>query len=96
MKSETLKKCNCCDKGMAHNQNLTFWTLDVTRHLIDYRTVQRMAGMEQMMDGNVGLARVFMDDDVTKPVGEPEKVFICEPCSLKLGPDMWKILGFKE
>jgi hypothetical protein len=86
MKADDFKKCRLCGKGMMHTGLPLFWRARIERMGIDMNEVQRAGGMEQMMFGNVGLARVFYDPDIAKPVHDPVEILLCEKCALEPHP----------
>lgn len=90
MKRADVQKCTCCGKGVMHTGLPLFWTLEVQRHGIDGGAVQRRAGMETFFGGgNSGalLAGIMgPDEDITKPISEPVRLWVCEDCAMTPRP----------
>lgn len=81
---DQLRPCPICKNGLAHSGIPLVWKISVERVGIDARAVQRTAGLEQMLGGNVALANVFSpDNDFGVGLGGPITLVICEPCALE-------------
>lgn len=77
-----LRKCAGCGKGVLHTGNLMFYEVQVTRCIADLRNIQRMHGMEQMMHGEVALARMFSPSNaVAQRIGKPARLLFCMDCA---------------
>ncbi len=81
MKAGDFKPCAFCGKGVMHTGIPLFYRVKIERLGIKGGEVQRAAGMEQFMGGNVALARVFHDPDLTQVVMDEITVLVCETCS---------------
>lgn len=81
---DQIRPCPLCKRGLMHNGVPLVWKLTVERVGIDARAVQKQAGLEQMMGGNVAIAEVFSPvADYGVGLGGPVAVVICEECALK-------------
>lgn len=93
MKARDLQNCRLCGRGIAHAGHISFWTVSLQRMGLDKKGINRVAGMEQFFGGEVAIARVFCDDDIAQPLGDPGKVFVCETCALeKPITHLWELL----
>lgn len=54
-----LKPCFFCQRGVAHGGTPVFYEVTVGQCVLDAGNIQKMAGMEQIMGGNVAIARMF-------------------------------------
>jgi hypothetical protein len=82
MKAGDLQKCALCGKGVLHNGVPLFWRVSLQRMGVDLAAVQRAAGLEMLLGGNVALARILgPNEDVATPVGEGRTILICEQCA---------------
>jgi hypothetical protein len=86
MKASEIQKCALCRKGVMHTGLPLFYQIEVQRHSINVGEVQRMHGMEQFMGGQIALARIFHDPDITQPVSDKLTLSICETCALHPHP----------
>ena len=74
-------KCSACGKGVMHTGMPTFYHIKVERYFIKKSAVDRAAGMEQFMGGNVALARVFSTGEpMAVRVGDETPLSFCEDC----------------
>lgn len=84
-KRDELKKCMKCGKGVAHDQDLDFYRINLERFFIDYGAVQRAHGMEMMLGGGQGgavLAAIMgPDPDLAKCLTEVS-FLICGKCAM--------------
>ncbi len=86
MDAGELLKCAGCSKGMLHGHNPVFYEVTVRQCIADLRNIGRMHGMEMMMGGNVGLARVLSPSNVVaQRIGEPSRVLVCIDCAMQDG-----------
>lgn len=83
MKASDFKPCAFCGQGVMHTGLPLCYRVRVERIGIDMREVNRSAGMEQFMGGNVALARIFHDPDIAHPIGDPVESLVCEKCALE-------------
>ena len=83
MKRDKIKKCAGCGKGIAHDQNLIFYTVTIQRFGLDVRAIQRQTGLEMML-GSPALAAVMgADEDLAVAVDEvPLTMTVCMDCSM--------------
>ncbi len=90
MKREDIKPCIVCDKGVAHDNNLMFFKVKITRFVIDARAIQSQAGLETML-GSASLAQVMgPDEDLAIEVGEGDEALISMSC---IGTRIDEIMG---
>ena len=79
MKRDSIKPCIACGKGIAHDNNLVFFQVKITQLIIDTRAIQRITGLEAMLD-SPALAQIMgSDEDLATKVGEQE-AFVCMSC----------------
>ena len=87
IKRKHIKNCALCDKGVAHDGNMTFYRLKIERFMLSPRGIQQTAGLEQFFGGGGGgamLADVMgSDPDLAKAVILPVEVLICEDCATR-------------
>lgn len=82
MKHRDLKPCCFCRKGVAHSQQILSTRLDVTRMGVNLPAIRRQTGLEMML-GNPMIAAVMgPDEDMLKPLGEPETLLVCDQCAM--------------
>lgn len=78
-----LKPCAFCGKGMMHDGNIAFYEITLGQCIVDRRNVQRMHGLEMMMGGAVGLARVFSPSNTVAQRLPAERHLVCQSCLLE-------------
>ncbi len=84
MDASELRACAMCGKGLLHDGNPSFYEIEVRQCLADLGNIQRMHGLEQMMGGNVPLARVFSPENtVAHRIGDRVRRLVCMECALK-------------
>lgn len=84
IKQTEFQKCAKCDKGVMHDNNMTFFQVSITNMMINLNAVQRQHGLE-MVIGNPMIANVMgTNEDMGVPIGDTETVLICFDCSLKV------------
>jgi len=82
MKRHEIKKCVICGKGVMHNGQILFYKIEISRMAVDLGAVQRLQGLEMML--NPALASVMgPDEDIAMPIGGPDKALICDACAMK-------------
>ena len=88
LKERDLRKiCTCCicKKGVLHTEIPLFWHVKVSRYVVSMKAINRQAGMEMFMGGNVALAQVFSaDEDMAERIGDEATISFCEDCMLKV------------
>jgi hypothetical protein len=79
-----IKPCAVCgERLMTDNPLGLFWRVTAERMAIDQRAVQREAGLETMMGGNVAIAAALSaESSFARTMIEPRAMLICEPCVL--------------
>ncbi len=83
MKQRDIKPCLLCGKGVMHSNQLTFYRLRVEHMVCNLPAIRRQAGLEMMMGGNALIANVMgPDEDMAKPVCEPETIVVCQECGM--------------
>ena len=89
MKRDKIEKCIDCGEGLSHNRDMVFFELKVTQHILDMNVIRREHGLEEMMGGNVALARAFStDEDISKEL-EEVRMLICTECFYKTDVPSW-------
>ena len=78
-----LQKCALCDRGMMHGGAIHFYEANIGQCVVNVGNLQRMHGLEQMMQGNVALARVFSPDNTVALRLPTKRVLICADCVFK-------------
>ena len=80
MKRSELKKCACCNQGVANGNNLMFYKVDISHMIINLKAVNEISSMESFFEANVALANVMgTNPDIAKAVGT-WKLLICQNC----------------
>lgn len=86
LKRKDIEGCTACGRGVAHNNNITFYRLTLERFALDPNAVNERHGMELMMGGGVPgamFAEVLgPNQDLAKRFAGPMVMLICEPCAL--------------
>ena len=78
-----IQNCTCCGKGVAHTGAPVFYEMTITPCIFDTQNIQRMHGLELMMGGNAGIARVFSPDNtIARKPSVPIKRWICSECAM--------------
>jgi len=80
-----LLPCAGCGKGMMHGGNIHFYEVETRQCIVDLANVQRMHGLEMMMGGAVGLARVFSPSNTVAHRLQPERKMFCAECAMTSG-----------
>jgi hypothetical protein len=75
-----LKPCALCRRGVMHGGDVAFYELVLGQCIVDMGAIGRLAGLEQMMGGAVGLARMFSPNNNIAHRLPPERHIICQPC----------------
>lgn len=79
MKTEELKPCACCGKGVMHDGSPMFYRVRMEPHIVDMAAVQRRHGEELMMGAMAGVLGV--NDDIAKPIDGTQTVaLVCMSC----------------
>lgn len=66
-----------------HDQNLQWHKLEITSEIANLQAIQRAHGMELMMGGHVGLARVMGIDEKIGAEVSKATVYVCFDCHIK-------------
>lgn len=83
MKHRDFEKCLCCDRGMAHANDLTFFRIRIERFCLDTRAIQRAHGLEQLLGGHALLANVMgPDENLAVRVGDDLTLLVCQSCAI--------------
>lgn len=78
-----LQKCALCDKGMVHNNDLTFYEIRIGQVMIDYGSVRQIAGLEMAMGPGAEAIAGILAPTSRVGVRLPEdRVLICQSCML--------------
>jgi hypothetical protein len=77
-----LKPCARCGKGVMHGGDVTFCEVTIAQCVVDLPNIRRIHGLEQMMAGNVALARVFSPDNTVARRLPATRHLFCKPCLL--------------
>jgi hypothetical protein len=78
-----LKACSFCRQGVMHRGDVVFYEIGLSQCVVDVKNVQRMHGLEQMVGGAVGLARVFSPDNTIARRLPATRHLVCQPCLLE-------------
>lgn len=82
-----LKSCAGCGNGVLHSGNPTFYEVEIRQCLADLPNIQRMHGLEQMMNGAVPLARIFSPNNtVAHRIGRRTRLLLCMDCAMRANP----------
>ena len=84
MRLSQIEKCFKCGEGLAHTRLPIITRFEVQSECFDETAVRRAHGMEELMGGNVAIARVMgIDELIAKPhESGPIKGYLCLQCSL--------------
>lgn len=84
IKQDEIQKCKCCGEGIGHNNSPFFYRLSLEQCVINFPAVQRQAGLEQMLNGNSALAKVFSpNENIAEGINMLDKIWICSDCMMK-------------
>ena len=81
MKRAEIKNCLLCGKVVAHNNDLTFYRVSITRLILNPRAIQQRQGLEMML-GSPALAEVMGPDDDLANEFSSHDFLVCQPCAL--------------
>ena len=79
MKRESIKPCIVCGEGVAHDNNLIFYRVRLTRLMINPSAIRRQAGLEMML-GSPALAQVMGPDEDLATEMDEQEALICQDC----------------
>lgn len=86
LKRADITPCIVCDKGMMHDNNISFYRITAQHFIADLVAIQRRHGHELMMGGGSAgamLAEIMgPGEDLAKAPSAPETFLICQPCAL--------------
>ena len=97
LRARDLEPCILCERGLGHDNQITFHRLTIDRFVIDAGNVQRHDGLERMFGGGqVGAVMA----DIMGPGLEIARshqalsatVLICETCAMSREITVWTIL----
>lgn len=84
MKLSQIDKCACCGEGLMAGSWLIFYKTEVTTETVDLKAIQRAHGMENLMGGNVALARAMgVDEQIAVPMAV-KTGYVCYGCATNL------------
>ena len=78
-----LKPCALCKKGMMHNGDVAFYEIEIAQCVVDLRNVQRIHGLELMMDGATGIARALSPNNNVAQRLPSARHLVCQPCLIE-------------
>jgi len=76
-----LMPCAVCGKGVMHQGVPVFYELTIRSVVADISNIRRMHGMEQVMGGNVPLARIFLPSNKVGDRLPANRVLLCADCA---------------
>lgn len=79
MKQDEIKNCLMCGKGVAHNQQITFYRIKIEQLVLNLPAIRRQAGLEMMLGNPQIAAAMGYDEDIALPVTEKEGL-VCLDC----------------
>ena len=83
LKRDELKHCALCNRGVMHDNNISFYRITIQQFLIDVRAVQQQAGLELMMGGHAAIAHALGPDaNLAKAPCPAQSHLICQECAL--------------
>jgi len=75
-------KCALCREGMAHNNQLTFYEVEIRQCVLDLDNLKQMHGMEMMM-GSPAIARALSPTTtVAHRIGPKTRKLVCQECAI--------------
>ena len=84
-KRSDIKKCIGCQKGIAHDNCLTFYRVQIDRLILNPGSLQRAHGLEQFFGGGIQggvLASVMgTNEDLANTVNDFDECLVCEECA---------------
>ncbi len=90
MKEKELREhatCDVCGQKILSKGLPMFYVVTVERYGVDFKAMQRQAGMEMML-GNVPLAQVMgPNEDMTESIMDSVKLTVCEGECAYTGPN---------
>lgn len=82
VKQIDISPCAACGKGLMHDNQILCTRIVVTRLAANLRAIERQAGLEMMLGGNVEIAHVMGEQaDMLVPLDEEATVFLCDSCA---------------
>jgi len=84
MKLSQIEKCFKCGEGLAHSRLPLIVRFEVQTEAFDQDAIMRAHGMEQLMNGNVAIARIMgVDEEIARPNEDgPVKGYVCLNCAM--------------
>lgn len=85
MKEAELRECTTCalcGQLIGVSGLPLFWRVTVERYGIDMHAVRRQDGLAAFMGSSHLAAVMGPDEDVARPMMEPVKLTLCEPCGM--------------
>ena len=99
MKEKELREhaeCDICHQKIGKSGLPLFWTVKFQRWGFDHQAITRQSGLAMFLGGHSEIARVMgQDEDMANPIGEEQKITVCETCAGKEMPSVY-ILGLAE
>lgn len=91
MKQSEFKKCVFCGKGMMHNGDIQFFSVQAKSYIINMNAVRSRAGLE-MQIGAVLAGVMGPDEDLAAQVVDTGERFICSPCAFTRGLPILEVM----
>lgn len=83
MRLSQIQKCAKCGEGLLKCGLPITVRFEVQSEKFDEDNIRRAHGMEQMMGGNVAIARVMGPDyELSSPNADPVKGYLCMQCAM--------------
>jgi|GEM_PF-1198764 len=75
--------CVICNRGLMHDNALTFYRIILSACVADLRSIQQQHGLEMMMGGNVGIARALSPTSTVARIATTATSWICLECLMR-------------
>ena len=82
-KQEHIKNCIGCNKGVAHDGEITFYRISFDIMMFNAAAIKRQHGLE-MMVGSAMIASIMgPNEDLAVALGQPIHALVCDGCASK-------------
>lgn len=86
MKRAEITPCLGCRRPVGHANGLLFYQVTIERLAFDHRAIQTTAGLDLQLRSPALVDAFNPDPELAKPLGDPEKFLLCDPCAMKSYP----------
>ncbi len=83
MKAKDIEPCKLCSKPLMHTGVPLCWEISITRISFDLDAIRRESGFQMMMDSARLAEAMGRNEDLSKPIGDAVKCYVCENCMIE-------------